>query len=139
MTKLKQAEDDYLRSAELKLLSLPLQKRPRRDSDDNVTTHDDEWKRSRGPYEGVKVENESGKSELVIPTTEELRELISDPILAVIAKYRADIRQRLEEKSAIAEQTHALVMETMNKLDRDVEALERYVFQFRQGLLCVNL
>jgi len=123
MMKLRQAEDDYLRSAELKLLSLPVSKKQRVESD--VDIQDDELSRILNPNEGVVVMKENGDSELVIPTTEELRELVSDPSLVLIAQYRADIRQRLEEKSVVAENTYSLVMETMKKLDRDIESLER--------------
>lgn len=118
MMKLRQAEDDYLRSAELKLLSLPLSKKSRLDPDE---ISQDDLRRMKDPDEGVLVDSDK----LVIPTTEELRDLISDPLLKLIAQYRADIRQRLEEKSTIAEHTYGLVMETIKKLDRDVESLER--------------
>jgi hypothetical protein len=70
-----------------------------------------------------------GKSrEAVVPTTEELSAYVHDQeALARIRSLRNSAMQQAEEKVAIADQTHSLVDATVERLDNDIAALEKYV------------
>mmetsp|Transcript_21429 Transcript_21429/g.62615 ORF Transcript_21429/g.62615 Transcript_21429/m.62615 type:complete len:584 (-) Transcript_21429:376-2127(-) len=60
-----------------------------------------------------------------VPLTEQFRSAIWDPAAMVrMAGLRQDVRQRAEEKVAVAEQTYALVDETVKRLDRDLAKFE---------------
>lgn len=68
-----------------------------------------------------------GKSkEAVIPTTEELSSYVHDQeALAQIRSLRASAIQQADEKVAIAEQTHAIIYATVERLDSDIAVLEK--------------
>lgn len=67
----------------------------------------------------------STEDQLVIPTTEELRQSITDSnALANIAILRRDSRQFVDEKVLVAEQTYSIVDEAIKRLDRDIEKFE---------------
>ena len=76
---------------------------------------------------GIVVKSEEDGGEVfVIPTTEELREMIEDThVLADMAKLRRDAKQQSYEKVAIAQQTYALVEAACNRLDSDLQRFER--------------
>lgn len=63
--------------------------------------------------------------EQYVPLTEQFRAAIWDTgAMERIARLRRDVRQRADEKVAVAEQTYALVDETVKRLDRDLEKFE---------------
>ena len=71
-------------------------------------------------------EGGSGGEVFVIPTTEELRDMIEDTdVLADMAKLRRDAKQLSYEKVAIAQQTYSLVEAACNRLDSDLQRFER--------------
>lgn len=105
---LTQAEQEYVRRAEEKVLQLEL-----------ATTPDGR--------PGVVVLG--GKSrEAVIPTTEELSAHVHDQeALARIRQLRASAMQQADEKVAIADQTHVVIDATLEHLDNDIISMEKYV------------
>ena len=125
---LREAEDEYIQRAEEKILSMPVSsKRQKTGGKDDEQTNKVEqgynfW---ANPEEGVEVETPSGETVLVVPTTEELRARIVDPVaLLQIAKYRRDARQQADEKVAVADQTYAVVDAAVKRLDADLEKFE---------------
>jgi len=104
---LTRAEQDYVRRAEEKVLQLELARTP-------------------DGRNGVVVLG--GKSrEAVIPTTEELSAYVHDQeALSQIRRLRESAMQQADEKVAIADQTHSLVDETVERLDNDIAVLEKY-------------
>lgn len=106
--RLTQAEQEYVRRAEEKVLQLELAKTP--DGRDGVVVL-------------------GGKSrEAVVPTTEELSAYVHDQqALAQIRSLRSSAMQQANEKVAIADQTHSLVDATIERLDNDIAVLEKCV------------
>lgn len=69
--------------------------------------------------------NKTFETELVIPTTEELRLHIQDTdALLKIALLRKTAREIVEEKLSNASQTYAIVDDVIKKLDLDIEEFE---------------
>lgn len=100
------AEQEYVRQAEEKVLQLELAKTP-------------------DGRPGVKVLGGATR-EAVIPTTEELSAYVHDPeALAKIRKLRSSAMQQADEKVAIAQQTHAMIDATVERLDNDIAILEK--------------
>jgi hypothetical protein len=65
------------------------------------------------------------KTQLIIPTTEEMRREIQNPAaLAKIAILRRDARQLVEEKISNANQTFLIVDDAIQKLNSDIEKFE---------------
>mmetsp|Transcript_27343 Transcript_27343/g.33116 ORF Transcript_27343/g.33116 Transcript_27343/m.33116 type:complete len:136 (+) Transcript_27343:113-520(+) len=61
----------------------------------------------------------------VVPTTEELQSLISQPkLFQKIEQYRKDVEQFSDEKISVAGQTLELVDETLKRLDTDLAQFE---------------
>lgn len=82
--------------------------------------------------EGFVVKDTSGEALMMVPTTEELRLMIQNPLaLAQIAKLRQtarklslicfEIGQVADEKVSIAVQTHRIVDHVVKRLDTDLE------------------
>ena len=98
---MKQRQREYVHSAQEKVMAL------------DVAVVDD--------TAGVRVAG----GEVIIPTTEELRNLIAQPqALQSIRQLEASALQQADEKVAIAEQTYALVASIVNRLDVDLEQME---------------
>jgi len=105
-------------------MAIPVAKRPRT-IEDKGDSSKDAVASSSDPIQGVVVKTQAGDDVLVVPTTEELRARIDDPVaLSQIAKYRRDAMQRADEKVAIAEQTFAIVDAAIRRLDRDIGSFE---------------
>jgi hypothetical protein len=70
-------------------------------------------------------EDMKSKTQLIIPTIEELRQQIQDPTaLLRIAILRRDARQMVEEKKSNANQTFCIVDDAIKKLNSDIEKFE---------------
>jgi hypothetical protein len=101
---LKQAQQQYIERAEAKVMQLELEE-------------------TADGKAGVKVLG--GGTEVILPTTEELSSYIRDPVaLQRIQNLERDVVQQSEEKVAIAEQTYAIVDETVKRLDHDLAKME---------------
>mmetsp|Transcript_8577 Transcript_8577/g.12453 ORF Transcript_8577/g.12453 Transcript_8577/m.12453 type:complete len:287 (+) Transcript_8577:79-939(+) len=99
---LKQAEDAYVKRAQRTMLNYPLP-----------------------PHVIPEGGGNDPASAAIIPTTEELQALVEDPVeLARIAQLRRDARQLIDEKVAVAEQTHSVVEGLVGRLDRDIAEFE---------------
>lgn len=73
---------------------------------------------------GVRVGG--GGKEIVIPTTEELMQLVGNPeALQYIRDLEDNALQRADEKVAIAEQTYSLIDSVVKRLDADMETMEQ--------------
>jgi len=91
------------------------------------TEQDDDHTNSQGT--DIDTDNQQSKIKfktmLVVPTTEELRHQIQDPnALLQIAIMRRNARELVEEKLSNAIQTHAIVDDTIKRLDADIEQFE---------------
>ena len=93
------------------------------------TEQDDDHTNSQSTDIDIDTDNQQSKIKfktmLVVPTTEELRHQIQDPnALLQIAIMRRNARELVEEKLSNAIQTHAIVDDTIKRLDADIEQFE---------------
>lgn len=108
---LKQRHRDYIYHAEEKVLSLDVVVPPAQ-------------KDGKQKQPGVRAAGGSG--EVIIPTTEELMSLISQPgALQAIRDLEGSALQLADEKVAIADQTYSLVNSIVKRLDADCEKMEK--------------
>lgn len=133
VNQLREAEAAYVQRAEETVLNLNLSRKRRRFDAASATTGGGEEKEGVGEHEAEAGEDGKAggggdledEADIVIPTTEELRGCVMDPEeLELIARYRRDARQQAEEKVAVAEQTYAIVDETIKRLDTDLAKFE---------------
>ena len=115
------------------------------ESEDESSDEDEKVRALSSPEEGIPVpvpklkpaesdsdeEDDDGedskkpKTQLIVPTTEELRHQIQDPAaLLRIAILRRDARQMVEEKLSNANETFSFVDDAIKKLNADIEEFE---------------
>ena len=129
--RLRAAEEAYVQRAEQTVLNLnlPTRKRKRGVRDEGEkSSHDSDDEEDAHPSEDV-VKNFSGEDgggdDIIIPPTDELRGHIMKPVeLEMIARLRREAMQQSEEKVVVAEQTYAIVDETVKRLDADLSKFE---------------
>ena len=113
---LRQLQHEYVARAEGKVMQLELGK-------------------TADGRDGVKVLGGSG--EVIVPTTEELKELIRDTeAFQQIQILEGNALQQAEEKVAIADQTYRLVNGTCARLNKDLATLETWVNEDTSIELC---
>lgn len=109
---MRQQQRVYVQQAEEKVLSLEVVVPPPNNNNSSLQP-------------GVRVLGGS-RREVIIPTTEEMMELISHPeALQAIRELEASAIQQADEKVAIASQTLALVDSIVKRLDADLEGMEK--------------
>ena len=121
---LRQRQQHYIQQAEEKVLSLEVVVPPAA----NATTAQEEKETGAQPQPhpqaGVRVMG--GGNQVIIPTTEEMLELISNPeALQAIRELEQNLLQKSDEKVAIADQTYSLVDAIVKRLDSDLERMEQ--------------
>jgi len=122
---LRECEAKYVREAEKRIMeniqvSTDYKLRRKAIDDNNSATKMNEENEYK--MEGFVVKDTSGEALMMVPTTEELRLMIQNPLaLAQIAKLRQTARQVADEKVSIAVQTHRIVDHVVKRLDTDLE------------------
>ena len=128
VVRLRAAEEAYVQRAEQTVLNLtlPTRKRKRGVGAAAEESNDDDDEEGDVPKKaGDKSSSGGDDSDIMVPTTEELRGHIMNPAeLEMIARLRREAVQQSEEKVVVAEQAYALVDETVKRLDGDLSKFE---------------
>lgn len=120
--RLRGAEEAYVQRAEQTILNLTLPTRKRKRDDGGGGAGGAEKSSEDDDGNG---DDDKGDDDIIVPTTEELRGRIMNPAeLEMIARLRREAVQQSEEKVVVAEQTYALVDETVKRLDADLAKFE---------------
>ena len=122
---MRQRQQEYVHSAEEKVLSLEVVAPPPPSA--SATTSGSKRKHERTvPVMQPGVRVGGGGKEIVIPTTEELMQLVGNPeALQYIRDLEENALQQADEKVAISEQTYSLVDSVVKRLDADLETMEQ--------------
>mmetsp|Transcript_12797 Transcript_12797/g.27095 ORF Transcript_12797/g.27095 Transcript_12797/m.27095 type:complete len:313 (-) Transcript_12797:246-1184(-) len=130
VVKLRAAEEAYVQRAEQTVLNLTLPTRKRKRgvgtaSEESNGDDDEEGDVPKKTGDKSSRGVDDIDSDILVPTTEELRGRIMNPAeLEMIARLRREAMQQSEEKVVVAEQTYALIDETVKRLDGDLSKFE---------------
>jgi len=133
---MKQRQQEYVQQAEEKVLALEVVAPPpskvtanttaaTRNSSNTTASTSSTLQPQPGVRVSTKQQPKRQEDVVVIPTTEELTQLVCHPeALQIIRELQENALQQADEKVAIAEQTYNLVDAIVKRLDTDLEQME---------------